>query len=197
MNEVTMPVEQVRALLLCAAKKDIRHYLNGVLFDLDNHRAVSTDGRLMLLVNITVIDPSPGQVIVPRDALENLVKGGKKTDTVMFTFDSKSVTAQRGSVQSTCEPIDGKFPDYEKVCPKECGGETTQFDPALLATVGKAVLMASDAPADAIPAVAHNGLSAAVVAANGYEHRTIGLIMPCRVNPIDIELFWKREVDHA
>jgi DNA polymerase III sliding clamp (beta) subunit (PCNA family) len=48
--QFTIKTNEVKALLLCAAKKDIRAYLNGIYFESNTRglTAVSTDGHRLL-----------------------------------------------------------------------------------------------------------------------------------------------------
>jgi len=198
MNTITLTVEQVRGIVLASAKKDTRYYLNGSLFDFAAGRIVSTDGHVLLAVNVdaTCEDPAYGDVIVPRDALEVMSKGGKVTDILTFTYSADGLhIAREGGLSGSWNPIDGKFPDYSRVFPKSTSGDAGQFDPDLLARISKALRMAIDAPKSARVTLGHNGTSAALVFFHGYSDRGIAVIMPILVEgSADAEVldFWNK-----
>ena len=198
MNTITMTVEQTRGVILASAKKDVRYYLNGSLFDFETARVVSTDGHCLLAVNVdaTLDDIAFGQVVIPRDALEAITRGGKVTDILTITYGAEGLwIAREGGLTSKVEPIDGKFPDYARVFPKEASGEAGQFDPDLLARISKALRLATFPPKAKPVTVGHNGTSSALVFFHGYSERGIAVCMPIRAEgSADAEAidFWNK-----
>lgn len=104
------------------AHQDVRYFLNGLLLDLKPGlvRLVATDGHRLSLSQRTVdYVGSPIKIILPRKAiieLSRLIEASNSLITVLL-----SVTAARFSLtasQLTTKLIDGKFPDYEKVLPR-------------------------------------------------------------------------------
>ncbi|PCH61987.1 MAG: DNA polymerase III subunit beta, partial [Gammaproteobacteria bacterium] len=105
------------------AQQDVRYYLNGMLFEMgsDQLRTVATDGHRLAMaeaaVNIGWAEKT--QVIVPRkgvnelqrllDNLDEDVKVELGINHIRFTTDGLSFTSKL---------IDGRFPDYEHVVPK-------------------------------------------------------------------------------
>jgi len=105
------------------AQQDVRYYLNGMLFEMssDQLRTVATDGHRLAMaeaaVNIGWNEKT--QIIVPRkgvnelqrllDALDKDVKVELGVNHIRFTTDGMSFTSKL---------IDGRFPDYEHVVPK-------------------------------------------------------------------------------
>lgn len=96
---------QLRAVLLAAAKKDVRNYLNGVL--VNSRHIVATDGHRMHIA-VHGQDWQHGDVIIPREAVELAVKS--KAHALQVT------AAQIGNVAFS--PVCGKFPDYMRVIPQ-------------------------------------------------------------------------------
>jgi len=180
MSKITINVSTVRGLVLASAKKDIRYYLNGTLIDYKMGRAVSTDGHCLLAVNTDLADDYNAEsVIVPREALESIARGGKVTDSIEIAYDGETLKLSRQcGLSINAVPIDAKFPEYTRIMPDSCNGEAAQFDPELLARIGKALQLAADSKT--IPTVGHNGASGATVFIDG-NTTAIAVCMPCRV----------------
>ena len=106
------------------AQQDVRYYLNGLLLELSKGRvrAVATDGHRLALCEIDadLSLPQPIQVIVPRKGvleLIRLLKDGE--DAVRVQISRNHFRVDLGEMRFTSKLVDGKFPDYEKVIPKE------------------------------------------------------------------------------
>ncbi|MCP8688311.1 DNA polymerase III subunit beta [Marinobacterium sedimentorum] len=105
------------------AQQDVRYYLNGMLLEVANGqlRAVSTDGhRLATCVADVVADTdSSHQIIVPRKGileLARLLQNGE--DGVRLLIGANHIRAQVGDFIFTSKLVDGKFPDYQRVIPR-------------------------------------------------------------------------------
>jgi DNA polymerase-3 subunit beta len=100
-----MRKEQLQALLLFAAKNDVRYYLNGIYADPAGY-LVATDGHRMLYIKTG----EPGlDVIIPREAAEAAVKMAKKGQEIPLTKTSIG--------QVTYTTVDGKYPDWRRAIP--------------------------------------------------------------------------------
>jgi len=100
-----MKKEQLQALLLFAAKKDVRFYLNGIYSDPTGY-LVATDGHRILYIKTG----EPGfDLIIPREAADAAVKMAKKGQEIPLTATSLG--------QVTYTPVDGKYPDWRRVIP--------------------------------------------------------------------------------
>jgi hypothetical protein len=97
--------------------KEARFVFNGVLFDGEANKLVSTDGRRLFLANWDVA--SNFKAIVPQIAIKNALK---LKDLKIAFFDEKVVFTGVLSDGKRCfvitKLIDGNFPDYERVIPK-------------------------------------------------------------------------------
>jgi DNA polymerase-3 subunit beta len=104
------------AMLLIAAKKDIRYYLNGVYIEFNDQisRAVGCDGhKLGIYQNAAPDNRGNGSIIIPRDVIENLPK---KCD--ILTFSQISDThweINTGNATIKFAPCDAKYPDFRRV----------------------------------------------------------------------------------
>ena len=105
------------------AQQDVRFYLNGMLFEVSTNllRAVSTDGHRLALCNaeIQVEVESPVQAIVPRKGVLELSKLFSDMDSdVSVSLSANHIRVENSDLRFTSKLIDGKFPDYERVLPK-------------------------------------------------------------------------------
>lgn len=105
------------------AQQDVRFYLNGMLFEVSTNllRAVSTDGHRLALCNaeIQVEVESPVQAIVPRKGVLELSKLFSDVDAdVSVSLSANHIRVENTDLRFTSKLIDGKFPDYERVLPK-------------------------------------------------------------------------------
>jgi DNA polymerase III subunit beta len=103
---------------------EARYYLNGIyLENKDCLKMVATDGHTLSAYDLARIDVSPimPSVIVPRDTVYTLLKTVDPnsdrditvevcSDRMRFTIDDDQLVTQL---------IDGTFPDYKRVVPKE------------------------------------------------------------------------------
>jgi len=94
------------------AKNDIRYYLNGILFDLENNAVVTTDGHLMCVEKnaITSTDASKN-AIIPRGVFDLI----KKPLSIRISDKHAYIEHDGGMLLSKL--IDGKFPDWRRVLP--------------------------------------------------------------------------------
>ncbi len=103
------------------AQQDVRYYLNGLLFETEDHtlRAVATDGHRLALAELQMSEPAERneQVIVPRKGVLELLRLMEGDGEVKLTLGANHVRAQIDSIRFTSKLIDGKFPDYERVLP--------------------------------------------------------------------------------
>ena len=105
------------------AHQDVRYYLNGLLLDIGEGqlRAVATDGHRLAIAEIPVeTGDSARQVIVPRKGISELLRLlGNGEDEVVIEVGSNAIQVTLPEVRLTSKLIDGKFPDYRRVVPKE------------------------------------------------------------------------------
>ena len=105
------------------AQQDVRYYLNGLLLEVGPGvlRLVATDGhRLAFQEWSTEISVPARQVIVPRKGVLELLRLLSDSDAaVVLKLGANHVQAVIGDIRFTSKLIDGKFPDYQRVIPRE------------------------------------------------------------------------------
>lgn len=109
------------------AQQDVRYYLNGMLLETGGSylRAVATDGHRLALCQAELKgeDLQEQQVIVPRKGvleLQRLMSGKGKLD---IELGANHVRIQLDGIRFTSKLIDGRFPEYDRVIPKESANE--------------------------------------------------------------------------
>lgn len=133
---INLPQAQLRRVIdrtaFAMAQQDVRYYLNGLLLEVksDSLRAVATDGHRLATCGIsTELDiDSKTQVIVPRKAVLELAKlMTDPEENVALSLSNNHIRAQVGDFTFTSKLVDGKFPDYERVIPRN-GNRTLLAD---------------------------------------------------------------------
>lgn len=174
---------------IAAGRKDIRYYLNGVLFDLTQGALVGTDGhRMHLYLNRVpqafareVVDgvPTRGDVVVicPNAPLDFIVKSKGETARVAMWNPERAPAdgkpTPQGPILITAEdafvwvrrPIEGQFPDYQRVLPDVLQRPVwAELDPVQVADTAAAMVKVYEAAGSKFLAVqVHLGEGAAIV----------------------------------
>jgi DNA polymerase-3 subunit beta len=116
MNQFHINQSTLDAMLLIAAKKDIRYYLNGVYIEFNDQisRAVGCDGhKLGIYQNAAPDNRGNGSIIIPRNVIENLPK---KCGILTFSkFDDVLWQIDTGNATIKFAPCDAKYPDFRRV----------------------------------------------------------------------------------
>jgi DNA polymerase-3 subunit beta len=106
------------------AQQDVRFYLNGLLLVSDSEKmtTVATDGHRLAKTEIQLTSKSTDseiQAIVPRKAITELNRMMDDIDDeISVSFNANHMRVELDAVIFTSKLIDGRFPDYEKVIPK-------------------------------------------------------------------------------
>ena len=130
---VTIPQATLARLLekthYAMAQQDVRYYLNGLLLETGKKylRAVATDGHRLSLCQVEVDDSKlpEQQVIVPRKGVLELQRLMTGEGDLTLELGSNHVRIQLEGIRFTSKLIDGRFPEYERVIPKETGNVLT------------------------------------------------------------------------
>jgi DNA polymerase-3 subunit beta len=124
----SIPQNQLKQIIhntaFAMALQDVRFYLNGMLFDINHQtlRVVATDGhRLSTCTTILATDGLPiTQAILPRKGILELQKLlGDNDNLLSFSIAKNYLTIHLEDIIFTCKLVDGRFPDFNRVIPKE------------------------------------------------------------------------------
>lgn len=132
-------VTTLKALLLFAAKKDIRYWINGIHFERSatGTLAVATNGHCLAVARLDRDSAEPASFIVPREHLDNVVKGAKGGVDIV-QVDAAQCTLNSSNGRITVPLCDGKFPDWRRVVSAQQTGERAYFHPDYVSMVDKA-----------------------------------------------------------
>jgi DNA polymerase-3 subunit beta len=137
------------------AVHDIRYYLNGILFVAEGNTLtlVATDGHRLALAQATLDQDIPKQeVILPRKTvleLQRLLKDEKdgseeEPARIEMRFAGNQAKFTFGAMEFVTKLVEGKFPDYNRVIPKNHKNHVTLGRAPLLASLQRAAILTSD-----------------------------------------------------
>ncbi|MGN1208946.1 MAG: DNA polymerase III subunit beta [Duodenibacillus sp.] len=125
--EVTIPSQTLKHLMqmvhFAMAQQDVRYYLNGMLLVVESGRvrAVATDGHRLALCDAEcdLQLEEPFQVILPRKSIHQLLKLLPDTDApVLVKLGTQQARFHFGDIEFQTKVVEGRFPDYNRVIPK-------------------------------------------------------------------------------
>ena len=128
-NSFALPVADLKALIektrFAISTEETRYYLNGIyLHEVEKGsflRAVATDGHRLAQAQVSRPDGAKGMpgVIVPRKTVLEIVKLMEGEDgEVEISLSASKIRFAVGRLVLTSKLIDGTFPDYERVIPR-------------------------------------------------------------------------------
>lgn len=105
------------------AQQDVRYYLNGMLLELSPGllRSVATDGHRLATCSLPLEHNASSQIraIVPHKAIIGLGRLFDDSDTgVQVVLGNNHIRIKTGDYIFTSKLVDGKFPEYERVIPR-------------------------------------------------------------------------------
>lgn len=125
---------------------DKRYFMNGALFSLtDNAIAlIATDGKRLALSTAQRSTPGPTlQIVIPTKTLDVLTSDEGHEDLLFAQGDRQMFFVSDDCVLSA-RMVDGNFPNYQKVIPRENVNTITMPRIALLAALRRVSLAAGD-----------------------------------------------------
>ena len=130
------------------AVHDIRYYLNGILFVAEGKQLslVATDGHRLAFANATLDVEVPRQeVILPRKTVLELQRLLSDADgAIEMQFANNQAKFSFGGMEFVTKLVEGKFPDYNRVIPKNHHNSVTLGRAPLLASLQRTAIMTSD-----------------------------------------------------
>ncbi|HCE28387.1 MAG TPA: DNA polymerase III subunit beta [Comamonadaceae bacterium] len=130
------------------AVQDIRYYLNGILFVAEGKQLslVATDGHRLAFASATLDVEVPKQeVILPRKTVIELQRLLSDADGALeMRFASNQAKFSFGTLEFVTKLVEGKFPDYNRVIPRNHHNSVTLGRAPLLASLQRTAIMTSD-----------------------------------------------------
>ena len=131
------------------AVHDIRYYLNGILFIAEGKllTLVATDGHRLGLAQAQLEHdmPSKQEVILPRKTVLELQRLLKDEETAIeMRFANNQAKFSFSGMEFVTKLVEGKFPDYNRVIPKNHKNAVTLGRAPLLASLQRAAILTSE-----------------------------------------------------
>lgn len=130
------------------AVHDIRYYLNGILFVAEGQQLslVSTDGHRLAFASATLDVEVPKQeVILPRKTVLELQRLLSDADgAIEMQFANNQAKFSFGGMEFVTKLVEGKFPDYNRVIPRNHQNNIILGRAALLSTLQRTAILTSD-----------------------------------------------------
>ena len=148
-----VPQKTLRGLInqvhFAMAVHDIRYYLNGILFIAEGKTLtlVATDGHRLALGQAQLESdvPSKQEVILPRKTVLELQRLLKDEDTAIeMRFANNQAKFNFSGMEFVTKLVEGKFPDYNRVIPKNHKNSVTLGRAPLLASLQRAAILTSE-----------------------------------------------------
>ena len=162
-------IDLIESTHFAMAHQDVRYYLNGLLLEIDNNqlRAVATDGHRLALCDKAIELEHDGSVqyIVPRKGVLEMARLLNAADTkVTLAIGENHLQITSGPQALTTKLVDGRFPDYERVIPRESSNALIADREILKAGLSRASILSNEKfrgirlilKKDLLVAVAHN-----------------------------------------
>ncbi|MBU6501797.1 MAG: DNA polymerase III subunit beta [Burkholderiales bacterium] len=130
------------------AVHDIRYYLNGILFVAEGKQLslVATDGHRLAFASATLDVEVPKQeVILPRKTVIELQRLLSDTEgAIEMQFASNQARFGFDGMEFVSKLVEGKFPDYNRVIPRNHKNHITLGRLALLAALQRTAILTSE-----------------------------------------------------
>jgi DNA polymerase-3 subunit beta len=149
----SIPQKTLRQLInqvhFAMAVHDIRYYLNGILFIAEGKTLtlVATDGSRLALAQSPLEGELPGkqEVILPRKTVLELQRLLKDEDTAIeMRFANNQAKFVFSGMEFVTKLVEGKFPDYNRVIPKNRKNTVVLGRAPLLACLQRAAILTSE-----------------------------------------------------
>ncbi len=137
----------INKTIFASGNDDLRPVMSGVLFELgtDGVTWVATDAhKLVKLKRIDVTSDKGASFIMPKKPL-NLLKNilAETEDDIKLEYNETNAMFQFGESRLICRLIDGKYPNYEAVIPKENPNVLTIERQSFLSSVKRVSIFSS------------------------------------------------------
>jgi DNA polymerase-3 subunit beta len=147
-----VPQKTLKSLLgqvsFSMAVHDIRYYLNGILFVAEGKKLslVATDGHRLAFASADLDVEVPKQeVILPRKTVLELQRLlSDKEGAIEMQFAANQAKFSFEGMEFVTKLVEGKFPDYNRVIPRNHKNIVVLGRTALLATLQRAAIMTSE-----------------------------------------------------
>jgi DNA polymerase-3 subunit beta len=178
--------------LFAAAKESSRYAFNGVLVSVKGKKIslVATDGRRLAMAKGDLVSDNSGKdgakAIIPAKALTLIDKlVDDPEEAVGFQIKENQVIVHTSSATLTSSLVEGQFPPYEDVIPKDCDKKMTASTADFLAKIRLASLLTTEESKGVRLAFSKKGL---VLSSRSPESGEATVNFPCKFEGTDVEI---------
>lgn len=146
----TLLGEMIDRTIFSVSTDETRFNLSGVLLEIappDTLRMVATDGHRLAMVTRAITGGQAAQsVTLPRKGLQELRRllDAQGNDEVELAVSAKELRVHGEAVELFMRAIEGEFPDYREVVPKETVSRARLRRDELLSAIRRVSLLASE-----------------------------------------------------
>ena len=111
-------INSIRKITPAVDNNNPKFELNGALLDIKNSKInfVATDTRRLAISHLENISNEESQFIIPKKAIVEIQK--LFVDDAVISFDDTNLVVSNERMKFFTKLINGKFPDYERIIPK-------------------------------------------------------------------------------
>jgi DNA polymerase-3 subunit beta len=178
--------------LFAAAKESSRYAFNGVLVSVKGKKIslVATDGRRLAMAKGDLVSDNSGKdgakAIIPAKALTLIDKlVDDPEEAVGFQIKENQVIVHTSSATLTSSLVEGQFPPYEDVIPKDCDKKMTASTADFLAKIRLASLLTTEESKGVRLSFSKRGL---VLSSRSPESGEATVNFPCKFEGADVEI---------
>lgn len=163
-HSFVLPQEDLSRMLKCVSyaqsTDEARYIMNGVFFSFAENKLTlaATDGRRLAVTSkeLPVGDENAGSIILPARTVNEVIRLVGQADNVRIAFNDRQVAfeissgtdgAEKGltdAIYLVSKVVEGNYPNYKQVIPKETDQHITINRETLLNTVRRASRVTSD-----------------------------------------------------
>lgn len=150
---ITLSRQQLRKLLddtaFSMANQDVRYYLNGLLFEVDNTlvRTVATDGHRLALSSMELagLTGQQKQIIIPRKGILEIMRLlNNDEQEISLSLGQNHIRLSDVNFVFSSKLIDGRFPDYRRVLPRNSTKQVTAHRAVLKDACTRASILSNE-----------------------------------------------------
>jgi DNA polymerase-3 subunit beta len=178
--------------LFAAAKESSRYAFNGVLVNVKGKKIslVATDGRRLAMAKGDLVSDNSGKdgvkAIIPAKALTLIDKlVDDPEEAVGFQIKENQILVHTSSATLTSSLVEGQFPPFEDVIPKDCDKKMTASTADFLAKIKLASLLTTEESKGVRLTFSKKGL---VLSSRSPESGEATVNFPCKYEGTDVEI---------
>jgi hypothetical protein len=187
--KITLKTSVLRAALICAAKKDLRYYLQGICVSINHPNfamVYGTDGHILFAGECPIeVHEAPEaygfQIIIPSDTIKAIDKKAEFIDLETIEGGAKDYYLLGNA---RFQAIDARYPDISRVVPSRDAfpeQKISYFDPELLVKGNEALAMYYGDKKGKVFPLHQRGNDSGVIHNN--QNDALVVVMPMRNDP--------------